>query len=56
MASELLGRKNVMISVVKTIMAILVGCCVLFPRLEFCQDIGISVPECNDALVELVAG
>lgn len=39
--SDFLGRKSVMISLVKTTMGVLVECSVLFPRLEFGQDVGI---------------
>lgn len=45
-----------MISLVKTIMGVSVGCSVLFSSLEFCQGTGIYVPERDASLKESVAG
>lgn len=53
---EYLGRKSAMISLVKTIMGVSVGCSVLFSSLEFCQGTGIYVPERDASLKESVAG
>lgn len=53
---EHLGRETAMISLVKTIMGVSVGCSILFPSLGFCQDMGMYMLEHSTFLVESVAG